>query len=222
MSHDVAVNFSVKRFDEDEEGRFLLLREMHHRFANSLTVLAITMRREFGWSVLPGHRQSLDRLETRIVAFAELHRFLIVGAETKWTSTQFYIERLCDALAEALLKPLGVRCEVSADAAFFPCEYCELIGLVIAELVTNSAKHAFRGRDNGLVRVEFLNTAGTCVCIVSDNGIGAPITSIGVGSKILAALLDRLGGEIASKSGPEGTSSMIRWPIPACNLPRTQ
>jgi two-component sensor histidine kinase len=218
LSNDLTVDFSVKQFGDfmlDEEDQFLLLREMNHRLANSFMALAGMVRREFGWSVLPGLRQSLDGLETRIAAFAQLHRFLTVGAESGWISAQCYIERLCEALGEALLKPIGVRCEVSADAAFFPGEYCELIGLVIAELVTNSAKHAFRGRDDGLVRIEFLNTAETWACIVSDNGIGASVTSIGVGSKILGTLLGRLGAEIATKSGLGGTSSMIRWPVPA-------
>jgi two-component sensor histidine kinase len=88
-------------------------------------------------------------------------------------------------LSQALLKPLRVRCEVSADAAFLPAAYCELLGLVIAELVTNAAKHAFRRRDDGVVRIEFANTTDTWACIVSDNGVGALATSSGVGSKFL-------------------------------------
>jgi two-component sensor histidine kinase len=220
LSHDIAIGeheSSVKRFGDftlGEENQFLLLREMNHRFANSFMALAGMVRREFGWSPPPGLQQSLDRLETRIVSFAELHRFLAVGAEPGWISAQSYIERLCEALAEALLKPLGVHCEVSADPAFFPGEYCEIIGLAVAELVINSAKHGFRGRDDGLVGIEFLNTAKTWACIVSDNGTGASVTSIGVGSKILGTLLGQLGAEIVTKSWPGGTSSMIRGPVP--------
>ena len=214
LSHDIAVDVSVNRFDDfmlDRKDQFLLLREMNHRFANSFMVLAGMVRREFGRSVVPGLLQSLDRLETRILAFSELHRSLAIGAESGWISAQCYIGRLCEALAEALLKPLGIRCEVSADAACFPGEYCELIGLVITELVTNSAKHAFPGREDGLVRIEFIKTAKGWTCIVSDNGIGTSVTSTGVGSRILGTLLDRMGAEIAAKSGPGGTSSMVRW-----------
>jgi two-component sensor histidine kinase len=32
-----------------------------------------------------------------------------------------------------------------------------LLGLIIAELVTNAAKHAFHGRNGGLVRVALFN-----------------------------------------------------------------
>jgi hypothetical protein len=49
VQDDVAVDFSVERFDDftlDEEDRFLLLREMNHRFANSFMALAGMVRRD--------------------------------------------------------------------------------------------------------------------------------------------------------------------------------
>ena len=132
---------------------FLLLREMHHRLANTLTVLTSVLRREFGRSASPELRDSLERCEARIIAFSNLHRALVVGATSECVSVQCYIEHLCHVLSEALLEPLGVCCEVSAEAGELRSERCERLGLVIAELVTNAAKHAFHGRDDGLVRV---------------------------------------------------------------------
>jgi two-component sensor histidine kinase len=198
---------------EVEEDQLLLLREMHHRFANSFAVLAGMLRRELAFSALPDLRQSLDRFEARVVALGDLHRFLTIGAETDWISVQSYIEQLCEALSQALLKPLGVRCEVSADAAFFPSEYCELLGLVIAELVTNAAKHAFGGRNNGVVRIEFICTTDAWTCVVCDNGAGNSTPSMGVGSRILAKLARALGAELVRQSGPKGTSCTLRSPF---------
>ena len=151
----------------------------------------------------------MDRFEARVAAFGTLHRFLAIGGQGGWCSAGTYVEQLCEALAEAILKPLGLRCEVSADEAYFPSELCELLGLIIAELVTNAAKHAFRGRCNGIVRIEFISTTDTWTCIVSDNGIGNSAPSVGVGSQILARLVRALGAELVSKSGPKGTSSAL-------------
>jgi two-component sensor histidine kinase len=202
--------------------KYFLIREMHHRVANSFTVLAAILRHEFGSSISPNSQESLQRCEARIVAFSELHRFFTIGAGTGWTSTQSYIEKLAYALAEAVLKPLGLHCEVSADAAFFRGEYCELLGLVIAELVTNAAKHAFRGRDQGVVRIEFVSTTDTWTCIVSDNGAGVSPTSVGVGSKILGTLVRALGADLVSESGPRGTSAVVRCPFqPEFCIPRS-
>src|ERR1700761_2190790 len=122
LSHNVAIrecDHSVAQFPQvmqSETEQFLLLREMHHRLANSFSILVGMFRREFCSFPLAAVRGSIDRFEGRIVAFGNLHRFLTIGADTGWISAKPYIEQLCQALAEALLNPLGVRCEVSADA----------------------------------------------------------------------------------------------------------
>lgn len=188
---------------------FLLLREMHHRVANTLMALTGVLQREFALSASSELLDSLARYEARIVALGNLHRSLVVGAASDWISVQYYIEHLGKALSEAILKPLGVRCEVIADGGEFQGERCERLGLVIAELVMNAAKHAFHDRDGGFVRVEFINGVGSWVCIVSDNGDGTEMASPGVGSKILKQLVRALGGSLARKSGRDGTSVIV-------------
>jgi two-component sensor histidine kinase len=193
-----------------EADEFLLLREMHHRLANSFAVLAGLLRREFA-SASPDLERSIGRCEARIVAFGNLHRLLIVGTEGDWISLRFYVERLCEALAAALLRPLGVRCEVYAEEGTLPGERCELLGLIIAELVTNAAKHAFSGRNEGRVRIEVFKAADSWVCTVSDNGIGIKMAPGASGSKILEQLVDALGGTIVRKSERKGTAVVVTW-----------
>jgi two-component sensor histidine kinase len=192
-----------------ETDKLLLLREMHHRHANTLMVLSSLLRREFGLTTSPDLQASLERYEARIVAFGNLHRSLIVGAQYDWVSVQSYVENLCQALSEAILKPLGVRCDVFADAGETTGDWCERLGLVIAELVTNAAKHAFQGRNNGVVRVELINRSDSWICIVSDNGVWIGTASRGAGSKILKQLVGALGGDLALKSAPDGTSAVV-------------
>ena len=214
--HETDIAVGQTRFDMPaprsvlhETDEFLLLREMHHRLANTLTVLTSVLWHEFAQYESPELRTSLARCEARIVAFGNLHRDLVVGAEHDWISVQNYIEHLCEALSDALLRPLGIRCEVFADAGEFPSERCELLGLVIAELVTNAAKHAFRGQSGGLVRVAFFNRSDSWVCVVSDNGVGTAMASLGVGSKILEQLVRALGGTFVRRSGRSGTSVIV-------------
>ncbi len=191
------------------EDEFWLLREMHHRLANTLTILLSALRREFSLSKGQDFQVSLTRYEARVVAFGDLHRSLVVGAADGLVSVRCYIENLCGALSEALLKPLGVRCEVFADAGQSPGERCERLGLVVAELVTNAAKHAFHGRNDGLVRVELFNRGSRWVCIVSDNGAGLAMTPHGLGSRIVEQLVRSLNGTVNRRSGCNGTSVAV-------------
>lgn len=192
-----------------ETDELLLLREMHHRLANTLTVLTSVLRCEFAMSSSPELLDSVRRVEARIVAFGNLYRSLVVGAASDQISAQYYIEHLCKAISEAILEPLGVRCEVIADAGDFPGALCERLGLIIAELVTNAAKHAFHGRDDGRVRVEFINKIDSWACIVSDNGYETENASPGVGSRIIRQLVHTLGGSLTRKSGRNGTSVIV-------------
>ena len=191
----------------------LLLREMNHRMADTLMVLAAILWEELGPCAAPGVRESLARCEAKIVAFGNLHRLLIVGARATPIGVASYVDSLCRALSEAVLQPLQVRCEVFADEGFLPSEMCERLGLVIAELVTNAARHAFNGRTDRVVRVELARTSKFWQCIVADNGTGIKAIQPGVGSRVLDELVRTLGGRSLLQSGPDGTSVTIVWSI---------
>ena len=154
----------------------------------------------------------LERVETQILAFANLHRFLVVGASNDWILVQSYFVNLLKAVSEAVLKPRGIRCDVRVDAGELQSERCELLGLVIAELVTNAAKHAFSWHMNRLVRIELIRNANVWFCTVIDNGGGLTATPPGVGSSIIRQLVGRLGGHVATKSGKGGTSVVVTCP----------
>ena len=197
----------------DRLDEFLLLREEHHRVANMFTVLLGSLRSDRDLLASPEARPSLVRLENRILALGRMHRSLLIGASSGRISVQNYLAQLCKALSDALLEPIGLTCEVRADPGEFPSERCELLGLVIAELVMNSAKHAFGNRLDGAVRVELIRNTDTWSCIVSDNGIGTGDAASGVGSKIVQQLVRTMGGRIEMTSSLAGTSTVIICPF---------
>src|SRR5262249_19532041 len=151
-------------------------------------------RRELPSPIPTELQRALEQYESRIVAFGNLHRCLVIGSISGCISAHYYVQHLCKALSKAVLEPIGVRCEVVVDAGDMPSEHCELLGLIIAELVTNAAKHAFRDSSRGLVRVALLKRVEAWLCVVSDNGDGMTAESPGGGSKIVEQLARALGG----------------------------
>jgi two-component sensor histidine kinase len=188
-----------------------LLREMHHRMANTLTLLSAQLWNEFGSSKAPQVRRSLNRFEARIAAFGQLHHLLAVGARDRRVAVRSYVEELCRALSEAVLTPLGIRCEVSVDDGILASGTGERLGLVITELVTNAAKHAFSGLDGGTVRVELTSKSDRWLCTVSDNGTGIVMPLSGSGAKILDDIAHMIGGTLVLQSGVNGTSVSIAF-----------
>lgn len=211
---DVCVFLPVQRDRSAGHGaeEFLLLRETHHRMANTLTLLTAQLWNEFGSSKVPEVRRSLIRFEARITAFGRLHRLLAIGARRRPIPVRAYVEELSHSLSEAVLTPLGIRCEVSADKGILPTDTCERLGLIIAELVTNAAKHAFTGLDNGLVRIAVISKPGRWLCTISDNGAGITAPQANSGTGILDEVAHLIGGTLMLRSGANGTSVAITFP----------
>jgi two-component sensor histidine kinase len=90
-------------------------------------------------------------------------------------------------------------------------ERCWRLGLVVSELITNSARHAF-GENGGLIRVELLPSTSMIECYVTDNGTNSHTICPGNGTKIIASLIKSLGGTIDQHFGPKGATAVLIFP----------
>jgi two-component sensor histidine kinase len=190
----------------------LLLRETHHRMKNTLALLTAWLRLDLVRAKPADLADAVERFERRIVAFGELYGLLSGGAECDEIAVGDYIENLCRALAVAILEPMGIRCKVATDEGFLPATRCERLGLIIAELVTNAAKHAFAGRGRGTVRVDARYRDGSWRCTISDNGIGVVGSSRGAGGRIVQDLARSVRGHTTVESSRRGTAITVVLP----------
>jgi two-component system OmpR family response regulator len=131
----------------EPEGR-LASREANHRFLNTLTALHGLLRTDFGEFVDPAVREAVSVFSSRIQAFACVHRTLSDESGDDLVDAPTHLARLCAELCAAHLAPRGLHCDFAADPGTLPREVCQKLGLIIVELVTNAAKHAF-GRTDG-------------------------------------------------------------------------
>lgn len=196
-------------WEGDREGG-VLLQETHHRVMNTLTILAGQLRRELRAPVQKAEC-AISGWERLIKAHGALHGFLARGATGDPEPIGEYVIELCRRLSEAILEPLGLRCEAVTDAGLVPAKRCERLGLIICELVLNAAKHAFPHHQPGLVRVELMKTPAGWLCTVSDNGRGCQAMpgSTGLGGKIVEDLLQTVDGSMVIRSSAAGTSVTI-------------
>ncbi len=160
---------------------------------------------------VPGLNDALRRHEAQIVAVADLHRFFSHCFENVEIPADHYFQPLCAVLTGSILAPLGLHCEVSVGKTPMCADECELLGLVVSELVVNAAKHAFSERVSGCVRIEIFEKESLWYCIVSDNGTGIRGKCTGSGSQIVDSLVSALGGQLIRNSGSEGTVIAITF-----------
>ncbi|MDZ7682841.1 MAG: sensor histidine kinase [Fodinibius sp.] len=91
-------------------------------------------------------------------------------------------------------------------------------GLLLNELITNCYKHAFEGRDEGVISISIQSVEENIISLrVEDNGVGLPPdfdvdNQSSLGMTLVTTLVRQLGGEF-SVSSDNGSSFGISFEI---------
>ena len=195
----------------EPDGR-LALAEANHRFLNTLSALGGLLRNDFGDFADPAVHDAVRLFSSRIHAFAEVHRSLGGRSGEAMVDAPAHLARLCSDLCEAHLAPRGLHCEFSSDPGELPREMCQTLSLIVVELITNAAKHAFAGRGSGRVRVALRRTDAAWFCHVADDGSGLRGGRSGEGMRLVRGLVKTMGGALRIQSGADGVIVSIRVP----------
>jgi len=126
---------------------------------------------------------------------------------------QSYLESLCADLINASDSPT-VRLTVESTPVPLTLNGLMSLSLIVAELVTNSLKHAFRGRDDGQISVSLVAAKGGYVLSVGDDGPGLPAdfgkaTTSSLGQGILQSLARQLHGKLVFENGSGTVARLI-------------
>ncbi len=190
----------------------LVNRESCHRMKNTLMLLAASARKEFTRGKIDDLATSIDRFERRIAAFGRLYQLLSSNEDVEPISVPNFFGAICEALSETILEPAEICCEVAIEDGKLPATQAHRLALIVSELVTNAAKHAFTGRKEGLIRVGALNR-NRCWCFtVTDNGRGTIGSLQGAGRTIVKGLARSIGARLHYQSGRDGTRATIVIP----------
>ncbi len=190
----------------------LIVREIHHRMKNTLALLGASARLDFTRSGVKNFSAVIDRFERRIVAFGRLYQLLSSGEDFQTNSVAQFFEGLCAALSEAILEPAGIRCEAVIEDGTLSAAQCHRLGLIVTELVTNAAKHAFPHKSSGLIRIEARHHNGCWYYMVADNGTGAIGPLRGTGGRILEGLARSIRAQVQGEASRSGTSVTVMMP----------
>jgi two-component sensor histidine kinase len=189
----------------------LLLREFSHRINNEFTS-AIGMI-----SVVAGHvadseaKAALAAVQDRLHSYARVHHALQMPEHNGHIDASAYLRQLCRAICAAKLNAKGIELLFVERKFQMDSQRCWRLGLIVSELITNSARHAFRD-NGGSIRVELLASTSVIECRVTDNGTSKPIVRPGNGTNIIASLVNSLGGTIAQHFGPQGSMTILVFP----------
>ena len=201
--------------DELLRDKDMLLEELQHRIANSLTIIA---------SIILMKARTVQSEETRLHLHDAHQRVMSIAAVQKQLQASGagsievvpYLSRLCEALAASMIGgSREITVNVTGDSGAATSRQAESLGLIVTELVMNALKHAFPNDGVvGRIAVAYDRAGSDWKLSVSDNGIGKPDGVFaqgksGLGTSIIKALSQQLAAQVETMASPAGTTVSI-------------
>ena len=189
----------------------MLAREIDHRVMNSLQFVSSMLTMQ-GRTTAPEISAQLKQASDRVLVVARVHKHFYASEPSEHVACLKFLQRICADLSEAV----GVSISVVGVEAIVPTTKIQAIGLIVNELVTNSAKHGA-----GEIQVRLSPAPqGRLELSICDQGPGFPEgfdptrSGNGLGMKLVIALAIQLNGAVVAGANPSGTGSCFTVSFP--------
>ncbi len=208
----------IKKSLNDKE---ILLKEIHHRVKNNLQVISSLLYLQSNKLDGKAQKEIFSESQNRIKSMALVHEKLYKSNDLAGIELQDYIHSLVNYLLRSYDVGYNkIRQEINVDNIFLSIDKSIPFGLIINELVTNSLKYAFVGRDEGLLRINIKRISdGVIFLSVFDDGIGIPAnfdikSSNSLGLRLVQTLVTQLEGtfRLHSDGGTEFIIEFLEYP----------
>lgn len=199
--------------DELVKKNQMLLQELQHRVANSLQIIASVLMQSARRVQSDETRTHLRDAHNRVMSIATLQKQLAIQSSDHVALAQ-YLRELCASIGASMIDdPKRISLIATADETVTTANQSASLGLIVTELVINSLKHAFPGRNQkGVIRVDYLANGEAWKLTVSDDGAGMnaePDKAPGLGTGIVEALARQLGATVQVSDLAPGTSVTV-------------
>lgn len=189
----------------------VLLHELNHRinkeFASAISVVSLPAAR----SGNDGVKLALMGVTELLHHYAHVHRALQMPEHDARVDAAAYLRKLCLSISRSKLDHGKINLVLAACPLPMESDRCWRLGMIVHELITNAARHAFSG-GNGEIRVELLHAGSLAECWVVDNGSARATVPPGRGLNIVHELSKGLGGRFVQKFGTAGSASILVFP----------
>ena len=210
---DARINDELKdRLLRDKE---ILLKELQHRVANSLQIIASVLMQSARRVRSEQARGHIRDAGNRVMSIAALQRQLS-ASQLEEVALSAYFAELCASIGASMIGDHDqITLGVSVDGSTVKAEDSVRLGLIVTELVINALKHGFPRHRHGKIEVDYHATGTGWALTVRDTGIGMPADRAdvqpGLGTSIVDALALQLGASVKVAGANPGTLvSIIR------------
>lgn len=158
---------------------------------------------------------AMDDVSARVKCMLNLQAVLHADGEDEYIPCVDHLQAVAQAVRMSHCIPNRVEFDITGDNTPLPRSILKEMGLIVQELVVNSARHAFKD-PGGLVEISIQRGAGAVTMNIRDNGDGFPDTPVyrlseTHGLDLVHRAVARLGGSMQQYAA-KGTAYSIVIP----------
>lgn len=178
-----------------------LIKEIHHRVKNNLQLISSILYLKLVSLSQSDIRNFLEDTRQKIRSIALIHERLLQTEKLDKVEISDYLGKLIHDLQVTYHRQdlaLDIRTNISQQV--IGLDTAIICGLIVNELVTNAIKHAFTGRSNGLIIIEFQQSGeNRFILSVQDDGVSLPAHIVpgsegSFGMQLIDVFVKQLGG----------------------------
>jgi two-component sensor histidine kinase/DNA-binding winged helix-turn-helix (wHTH) protein len=192
----------------------LLVGELTHRMNNEFAAAIAVVSLAAASSPNGEVKSALAGVEARLHSYAQANRCLQIPSQDTVIDASAHLRRLCQSISRSRLDCRGIELQFVGPPLQMNSERCGRLSMIISELVTNAARHAFGDR-GGKIQVELFQCGSFVRCRVVDDGTAPEMIRPGRGFAVVESLVASLDGKINQDFGPGGSASDMNFPLVA-------
>ena len=208
-----------ERLELELEEKNVLLREMHHRVKNNLTVVSSLLRLQAEEvESAEDARKALEESRNRVFSMALVHEHLYQTSCFSRVGMRSYIGDVVRELENHSCGDKRFSFDLSVEDIHLDITLAVPVGIILNELLTNCLKHAFCCGEEGRITVTFERSGSlSCKLSVRDNGDGFPEEGSPeklncLGLNLIRILTKQIRGDLSLRNGG-GAEIEIIFPL---------
>jgi two-component sensor histidine kinase len=197
------------------EQRNILAEELQHRVRNNMQLVYDMLSKQLEDTTDSAGRRGIRSIARRVQTLGLVHEHLLGSALTRTTDFSNYANALCLNIADVQESRVSLTCD--CESLGCGLDMVTSLGIVIAELVTNSYDHAFPNGDGAIAVSMRLapDDDAKAILVIRDDGTGftPEYGSKRRGLGLVRRLVTQLRGTVTVDSS-DGTTWTIEVPLP--------
>jgi two-component sensor histidine kinase len=182
-----------------------------------LSIVSSVLRVQSSNTITSTATEQLEAAAHRVHAVARAHERLYQTDDVENLDIGRYIEQVCGDVDESV-----AHCAIHVDAQhdiLIATDQAIPLALMVNELITNAAKHAYAGQSGCKIWVGVVREGATIRVSVRDEGVGLPTSfdlakGKGLGMRLVRAFLQQLDATVTINPQPRGTEFVVLVPQP--------